>query len=62
MIDELDKKRDPRDLPKQWAQKVVETLARDLHLSYFQPENDKDFFDRMLARGDDQTTKFKRIT
>ncbi len=61
-LDELDKKRDPRDLPKQWAQKLVEVLARDLHMSYFQPQSDKDFFDRMLARGDNQTTKFKRLT
>ncbi len=63
IFDELDKKRDPRDLPKQWAEKLVEILARDLHMGYITPDDPSEkFFDRMIARGDDQTSKFKRLT
>jgi hypothetical protein len=64
--------REARDLPKEWAEKLVTILARDLHMGCFavQPPNPKDKFDstgrnkyfgRMVSRGEGETTKYKRI-
>lgn len=67
--------RDPRDMPKEWAQAIVLTLSHDLHLGAFRnPDREERNFDdprdrstgksfgRMLARNDTETTKFKRLT
>jgi hypothetical protein len=64
--------RETRDLPKQWAQRLVAALASDLHAGYFPQEepnaaDPKDrtqsgkFFGRMVSRGENETTKYKRL-
>lgn len=64
--------RETRDMPKQWAQRLVLALANDLHVGYFPEEtpnaaDHKDrtqpgkFFGRMVSRGEHETTKYKRI-
>lgn len=62
---QLDKSHELRDLPKEWAMKMVEILARDLHMGYHRPtlaDYTDPFFERMVSRGEHQTSKFKRLT
>jgi hypothetical protein len=65
--------RESRDMPKEWAQRLVIALAKDLHVGYFpqeapRPSDPKDrtkegkFFGRMVSRGEAETTKYKRLT
>jgi hypothetical protein len=65
--------RESRDMPKEWAQRLVIALANDLHVGYFPqeaplPSDRKDrtkegkFFGRMVSRGEAETTKYKRLT
>jgi hypothetical protein len=55
-----------RDLPKEWAMKLVEVLARDLHLGNFQRpsplEYSEPYFGKLVSRGEHALTKYKRLT
>lgn len=57
--------REVRDMPKEWAQKLVEVLARDLRMGYLKPheEDNGKFFQRKISRGiEGRTTKYKYLS
>lgn len=57
--------REVRDMPKEWAQKLVEVLARDLRMGYLQPHEEANgkFFQRKVSRGiAEKTTKYKYLS
>lgn len=53
--------REARDLPKEWGKKLVQILARDLHVGYLDTESNGKFFERMISRNERETTKYKRL-
>jgi hypothetical protein len=59
-------RRELRDLPKEWAIKLVEILARDLHLGHFPVPSRLDFsekyFEKLISRGESRFSKYKRLT
>lgn len=67
----LDRLREPRDLPQEWAEELVRILARDLEMGYFPAEpqsflpgdrtRENAFFGKMVSRNESQVTKYKRI-
>jgi hypothetical protein len=67
----LDRLREPRDLPQEWAEELVRILARDLDMGYFPTEpqsflpgdrtKPNAFFGKMVSRNESQVTKYKRI-
>jgi hypothetical protein len=61
-----DEDRELRDLPKEWAMKFVEILARDLHLGRFPPPSPLDYseayFAKLVSRGEHALSKYKRLT